>query len=128
MLGGTSPSRAAAQSPGGLTDLFAPPCGSPVLPEFPRLDVVGPVSNAAPPEEQAFVPLNSWSNLHPGDLRAPQGGESDGRRQSGANLFRGGDARPERPLAMPSERGEWSREDTLKMPVVGALRCSARRR
>lgn len=121
-LGGMSSSRVSAQSPGGPTDLFVPPCPKPAVPEFPRLDLDGgPAPDAAPREEQVFVPFNSWSNLHPGDLErrkaANQADVGSLGQISSEVVMRA----PERSFDTPFERGEWSREDTLKMPVAGPL-------
>jgi len=120
VLAGESAPRAAAQDPAGPADLFVPPQPTPILPGFPRLDSSGPASTAAG-DGDTFVPFNSWASLRPGDRerrKVEQQADVGGLGQfSSEVVFRA----PERSFDTPFERGEWSRQDTLKLPVAGPL-------
>ena len=119
VLARVSAPRAAAQDPGSPADLFVPQQPRPVLPGFPGLD--SPAAGKAPGEGDTFVPYNSWASLRPGDRerhKVERQAEVEGLGQFSSEIvFRA----PERSFDTPFERGEWSRQDTVKLPVAGPL-------
>jgi hypothetical protein len=120
VLGGPLAPRALAQDAEEPADLFAPPRLLPVLPGFPRLEPAAPGTTASD-DGSTFVPFNSWASLRPGDRdrrKLEDQAEVGGLGQlSSEVVFRA----PERTFDTPFERGEWSRQDTLKLPVAGPL-------
>jgi hypothetical protein len=120
VLGGRLLPRAAAQDAGGPADLFVPPRPTPILPGFPPLEPAAP-GTTTPGDGNTFVPFNSWASLRPGDRerrKVADQAEVEGLGQlSSEVVFRA----PEHTFDTPFERGEWSRQDTLKLPVAGPL-------
>jgi hypothetical protein len=120
VLAGPFAPRVVAQDNGEPTDLFVPPRPTPVLPTFPQLEPAGPLTRASE-EDTRFVPFNSWASLRPGD-RAERKLEDQAKvgglgQLSSEVMLRA----PERSFDTPFERGEWSRQDTIKLPVAGPL-------
>lgn len=120
MLAAVPAPRTTAEEPQPLADLFVPSPPAPVLPGLPQFGSPAPATTGSEDSDPA-VPFGSWASLRPGDRerrKLASQAEVGGLGQFSSEVVV---RAPERSLDTPFDRGEWSRQDTLKMPVAGSL-------
>ncbi len=106
-------------SEGGLFLPYFPPA-PPDEPDLPNLPPLVPAAPEGPPSGEGPTGFTLWDTIQPGELERRKllnRTEGDWGMLSSEVVFRA----PEPSKDAPFERGEWSTEDTLHIPVTGPL-------
>lgn len=114
--------RGGAAGPGGLADLFTPPTADPILPSLPPLQPSKVEEGPHTAAEENFAAFTSFEGLRqPGDREMRKLSNKAESEWGGSFSSEVAVRAPEHTWDTPFERGEWSREDTLNIPLAGPL-------